>query len=119
MFHTSELWRPKHKRLYSTLALTNSGFAFAVVFVWTVTSLFIAEPIAWATWSIVEHDGRMSLLRYPLNMLWMLPLVSLCAGWLAKRAHKERLALGLMTLPVLLFGLTILMYHVLGIYGVR
>jgi hypothetical protein len=119
MLPTSELWRPKHTHLYNTLAVTNGAFAVVIVFVWTVASMLIADPISWATWSIVEYRGSISLLRYPLNILWMLPALSLVAGWLARRAHKERLALGLMTIPILLFGLTIIMYHVVGLYGVR
>jgi hypothetical protein len=119
MLHTYDLWRPKHTGLYKALAVTNGGFAFAVVFVWTVASLIVADPIAWATWSIIEHGDSGSLLRYPLSLLWMLPTISLLSGWFARRARMERLALGLMTLPVLLFGLTIIMYHLLGIYGLR
>jgi hypothetical protein len=119
MLHTYDLWRPKHTALFKALAVTNGGFAIAVVCVWTIASIILADPISWATWSIIERGDASSLLRYPINLLWMLPVVSLLSGWAARRAHKERLALGLMTLPILLFGLTIIMYHLLGLYGMR
>jgi hypothetical protein len=119
MLNTTGLWRPKHIRLFRVLTATNAGFAFAIVFIWTIASKIVSEPMAWATWHVIQRENAKSLLNYPLNMLWMLPIAAILAAWIAQRAHKERLAIGLLVLPMLLFSLTIATYHTLGLYNIR
>jgi hypothetical protein len=119
MIYSSELWRPKHRRLFRGLVVANGGFAFAIIFAWAVASILVAEPMAWATWHVIQRENAKSLLHYPLNILWMLPTFAIAIAWVTRNARKERLALGLLVLPILLFGLTIVMYHMLGRYNLR
>ena len=115
----NELWRPRHPKLFRALVLANGGFAFMVVFVWALAAILIADPISWATWSSVDRNRELSLLTYPTSILWMLPTLALAAGWIARKGRRERLALGVMLMPVMLFALTIVSYHVLGLYKIR
>jgi hypothetical protein len=115
----NELWRPRHPKLFRALVLANGGFAFLVVFVWALASIVIAEPISWATWSPVDRNGELSLVTYPTNLLWMFPGAAIGAGWVARKSRRERLALGLMIMPVVFFALTVASYHVLGLYNLR
>jgi hypothetical protein len=119
MLPMNELWRPRHPRLFRALVLANGSFAFLVVFVWALAAIVIADPISWATWAPVERTSQLSLINYPTNLLWMLPALALGAGWAARKGRHERLALGVMLMPVMFFALMIGSYHVLGLYNLR
>jgi hypothetical protein len=119
MLTTTELWRPKVSGLFNLLAFANVGFAFLIVFVWAVAQLVIADPIAWATLAPIDRQNYLSLFTYPINLLWMLPVVAVCVGWSARKSRKERTAIGILLMPILFFSLMIGTYHVLGIYQLR
>jgi hypothetical protein len=115
----NELWRPRHPRLFQALALANGVFAFFVVFAWALAAIVIADPISWATWASVERSTQLSLITYPTTLLWMMPAAALGAGWAARKGRHERLALGVLLLPVMFFSIMIVSYHVLGLYQLR
>lgn len=107
--------RPKEtladSRLLLILFVVNATFAATSVFFWAFLSLFVAEPIQWATWRGV--GSRPELFDYPFIVLWLLPAAGIGAGWIAKRAHQHRSACWLAFLPVILLGLVFGWYYLM------
>lgn len=90
-------------RVLLILFVVNATFAVSTVFFWAFLSLFVAEPIQWATWRGV--GSRPDLFDYPFIVLWLLPAAGIGAGWIAKRAGQHRLACWLALMPIILLGL--------------
>lgn len=91
------------QRVLLILSVVNATFAGTSVFLWTFLSLFVAEPIQWATWRGIS--SRPDLIEYPFILLWMLPAAGIVAGWIAKRAGQMRIACWLAFFPIILLGL--------------
>jgi hypothetical protein len=101
--------KPKSTRMLFALMLVNSVFATTSVFWWTFMSLFVAEPIKWATWTGIS--SRPDLFEYPFSLLWMIPGTAVCAAWLAHKAGKRRMALNLVIFPIVFLGLLFGWYY--------
>lgn len=85
------------------LFVVNATFAATSIFWWTFISLFVAQPIQWATWGGIS--SRPDLIEYPFILLWLLPASGIAAGWIAKGIHQPRIACWLAFLPIVLLGL--------------
>ncbi len=88
------------------LMLANSVIAMTVLFAWTAISLYIVEPIAWATWMPVRRGTSFEeLFEYPFVMLWLMPVGGVIVAWLALKAGRRNLALTGLIVPIALLGL--------------
>jgi hypothetical protein len=96
-------------RVLLALLIVNATFAAATVFWWTVLSVFVAEPIEWATWQGIS--SRPDLTDYPFVLLWLLPTAGVVAAWMAWRANNVRLACRMAMFPIVLLGLIIAWYY--------
>ena len=88
------------------MMLVNAVIAMTVLFAWTAISLYIVEPIAWATWMPVRRGTSFEeLFEYPFMMLWLMPLAGVACAWLGLKFGRRTFALTCLVLPVALLGL--------------
>lgn len=88
------------------LMLANAVIAMTVLFAWTAISLYIVEPIAWATWMPVRRGTSFEeLFEYPFVLLWLMPLARVAGAWLGLKFGRRTFALTCLVLPVALLGL--------------
>jgi hypothetical protein len=88
------------------LMVANAVVAMTVLFAWTAVSLYIVEPIAWATWMPVRRGTTFEdLFDYPFVMLWFMPAAGIVGAWLAQKFGHRALALTCVVLPLTLLGL--------------
>jgi hypothetical protein len=88
------------------LMLANAVIAMTVLFAWTAISLYIVEPIAWATWMPVRRGTSFEeLFEYPFVLLWLMPLAGVAGAWLGLKFGRRTFALTCLVLPVALLGL--------------
>ena len=94
------------------LMLVNVIVAMTVLFAWTAISLYIVEPIAWATWMPVRRGTSFEeLFEYPFVMLWLMPLAGNAGAWLGLKFGRRNFALACLILPVALLGLIFGWYY--------
>ncbi len=94
------------------LMLANAVVAMTVLFAWTAVSLYIVEPIAWATWMPVRRGTTFEdLFEYPFVMLWLMPAAGIAGAWLALKLGRRFLALSSVMLPIALLALIFGWYH--------
>ena len=95
------------------LLILNVIFSAAVLSAWTYVAMFLAEPIAWATWIRVYRSGNIlyDFFEYPFVMLWALPMGAICSAWMAVKADRDRLAFSCALFPVLGLSLVVAWYH--------
>ena len=91
------------------LQAANLLFAGSSIFLWALMSLFVAEPMRWATARGV--GTRPELLDYPFVLLWLLAVAGACAAWIAQKAERLKLAYFLAFYPLLNFGLIVGWYY--------
>lgn len=83
------------------LMLTNAVVAITVLFAWTAVSLYIVEPIAWATWMPVRRGTTFDdLFEYPFVLLWLGPALGIAGAWMSLKFGKRALALTCVSLPL-------------------
>ena len=94
------------------LMLVNAVIAMTVLFAWTAISLYIVEPIAWATWMPVRRGTSFEeLFEYPFVLLWLMPLAGVAGAWLGLKFGRRAMALTILILPVALLGLIFGWYY--------
>ena len=105
-------YNPAHGRRLAALMTVNAAFAIAVVFAWTFVSLFVEEPLAWATWSAVNPGNSfLELFYYPFSLLWMMPSFGTMGAWLAHKSRRPALAYTCALLPIAFLGLVFGWYY--------
>ncbi len=88
------------------LMLVNTVIAMTVLFAWTAISLYIVEPIAWATWMPVRRGTSFEeLFEYPFVLLWLMPMGGVAGAWLALKMGRRSLALTCVLMPIALLAL--------------
>jgi hypothetical protein len=93
-------------RILIFLMVANAVVAMTVLFAWTAVSLYIVEPIAWATWMPVRRGTTFEdLFDYPFVMLWFMPAAGIVGAWLAQKFGHRALALTCVVLPLTLLSL--------------
>jgi hypothetical protein len=92
--------------------LVNAVVAMTVLFAWTAVSLYIVEPIAWATWMPVRRGSTFEdLFEYPFVLLWPGPALGIAGAWMALKFGKRALALTCVGLPLGLMCLIVAWYY--------
>ena len=98
--------------LVTFLMLANAVIALTVLFAWTAVSLYIVEPIAWATWMPVRRGTTFDeLFEYPFVMLWLMPIGGIIGAWLSLRLGRRGAALLCVLGPIALLGLVFGWYY--------
>ena len=97
--------KPRDPAGLIALQAVNLLFAASSIFLWAVVSLFIAEPMQWATARGV--GARPELIDYPFVLLWLVPVAGACAAWIAQKAECPKLAYFLAIYPLLNLGLLV------------
>lgn len=96
----------KTSRTLLSLMLMNAAFAFFMLFAWKVASLFVMEPLSWATWAPVYRGSSLEdILRYPFIILWLWPVIGLCGAWASVKMGKQPLAFAFASMPVVVLSL--------------
>ena len=94
------------------LMLTNAVIAMTVLFAWTAISLYIVEPVLWATWMPVRRGTSFeNLFEYPFMLLWFMPAGGAACAWLALKAGRWGLALTGVLMPLVILSLIFGWYH--------
>lgn len=94
------------------MLLVNATFGAAILTAWTYMAVFLAEPIAWATWfRVYRANSFIEMLEYPFVMLWLPPLACVCTAWIAEKAYKRTLAYALVMTPLLMNSLIVGWFH--------
>ena len=105
-------YNPAHGKRLAVLMTINAAFAGLVVGAWTMVSLFVEEPIAWATWSAVSRGNSvLELFYYPFALLWMMPAFGIMGSWLAHKSRKSALAYTCVLLPIVFLSLVFGWYY--------
>jgi hypothetical protein len=102
--------RQRASRFLVALMLVNGAFLLVVLLWWQMMSIYMAEPVRWATWQAL--GPRPSMLDYPFVLLWTLPLGAMCAAWLARQFGNMRMACGLAFFPVFYMSLIVGWFYV-------
>lgn len=90
----------------------NAMFAAMILSAWTFMSMFIAEPLAWATWMRVHRSSSFfDIFNYPFVLLWLLPVCGLATAYVAGEGRKWSMAWCALTLPIVVHGTTIGWYY--------
>lgn len=98
------------------LMVLNAVTSVALAFFWSRVSGLLDAPLIWATGlSMAPHTG---LFEQPFVMLWMLPLLCMCAGWLALKGSMPTLARMVGAFPVAMLTTILLFYYYLPL-GMR
>jgi hypothetical protein len=106
---------PAPKRTSHGMAVlmgANVLFAAAILFAWTYVALFVAEPLAWATWMPIHRGyGLAGALEYPFVVLWLLPLIGVGAAWVSLKAGQLTLAYACVAVPLVMLLLVLGWFH--------
>jgi hypothetical protein len=87
------------------LLTANGLFMMATLCAWTFLSLFLAEPLAWATWMRVHRGSNfMEIFDYPFVLLWLLPAGGMSIAWVASQSRRWGTAYASLTLPIIVLG---------------
>ena len=91
------------------LMALNGLFAAGIMFAWTYVSMFVAEPLAWATWMPISRGyGVTGIMDYPFIILWALPVIGICGAWVGDKGGRKVLAYAFVAVPlimlVMIFG---------------
>ena len=87
----------------------NAIIATSIAFFWSGLSALIEEPFKWATGMPISL--RPALLDYPYLMLWLLPLLSMCCGWLALKAGMPSLSRTVGAFPIFMLAMILGWYY--------
>lgn len=90
----------------------NAIFGALILGAWTYVSVWVSEPIAWATWFRVYRSGNpFDIFEYPFVFLWGLPFVAIAGAWIAYKAGKRGLAYASVSLPIFMHGTLMAWFH--------
>lgn len=90
------------------MVLLNASLSLGILFAWTYLSMFVAEPVAWATWMPVSRGyGFNGIFDYPFVMLWMMPLIGICGTWLSLKSTRLTLAYAFALVPLAMLFLIV------------
>jgi hypothetical protein len=103
--------RRSSARSIFALIVANVAFAIGCLFWWNLLGLFVADPIAWATWAPLGRAGSPDYFRYPFGLLWMMPLGGALLGWMAIKLDQLRLARAAGMFPLMLLSLIFGWYY--------
>ena len=95
-------------RTMGALMMVNALLSLGILFAWTYLSMFVAEPLAWATWMPVNRGyGFNGIFDYPFLMLWLMPLVGICGAWLCLKSGREIVAFSFVGIPLVMLLLIV------------
>lgn len=78
----------------------NAAITLSILFAWTYVALFVAEPLAWATWMPVSRGyGLNGVFDYPFLMLWILPALGVFGAWVGLKGGKKGMAWSFLAIP--------------------
>jgi hypothetical protein len=100
-------------RFLVALMVANAAFAGSSASWCTFISVFVTEPIRWATWYGLGSSPE--LFDYPFVVLWLLPVGGICGAWLAERGHNRRLACFFALFPLLFLALLFGWYYLMPV----
>ena len=102
---------PRSRKLLALMA-ANAAFAMVMLFAWTVVSLFVAEPMSWATWMPISRGSTFEdVVRYPFVLLWLMPASGIAGAWFAMKAGRMPLAYACVGLPIVVMSLVFGWYY--------
>lgn len=97
-------------RRIRAVAMLNVGFSAAMMWLWSDIPHSLADPVRWATWAPLRpHPG---LLEFPFVLLWGLPMAGTALAWLLRQGGSKRLALWVVSFPLLYLGILLACFHV-------
>lgn len=91
------------------LMLANGLTSIAVLLYWSGVSLFMEEPVRWATRAGMSASPP--IFEYPYLLLWLLPFASMCGAWVALKADYPALARFMGLYPLLFLLLMVGWYY--------
>lgn len=99
-------------RAMAGLMTVNAVMSSAILFSWTYVSLFVAEPLAWATWMPISRGyGLTGFFEYPFVMLWAMPLVGIGGAWVGLKGGRKTLAYAFAAIPPVMMILIVGWYY--------
>lgn len=103
--------RHKSRTLMSLIAI-NAAFAFVMLFAWKIASLFVIEPLTWATWMpVYRGSGLEDVVRYPFVLLWLWPIMGAAGAWFSANLGKQPVAFAFASLPIVILSLVFGWYY--------
>ncbi len=95
-----------------TLMAINAIFAFIMLFAWKLVSIFVVEPLNWATWAPVYRGSALEdIVRYPFVLLWLWPVLGAFGAWATSKAGRQPVAFACASLPIVVLSLVFGWYY--------
>lgn len=107
--------QPSYQRLPFVRALfaANMLFAVAVLVAWQSAIIALIAPLTWAVNDTVTFERDFwQILQYPLVFFWAGPAFAMATGWMLVQSRHYRTAFGVLVTPMLVVGLTFVMYWI-------
>ena len=97
--------------LVRALFAANMLFAVATLVAWQWALIYMLGPLNWAANQSMPHEHNFArIFEYPLILFWSGPALAMAAGWMLMQAQHHRAAFGVLALPLMVMGLTFVMY---------
>ena len=103
-------------RMIKLLSAANALVALSVLTAWTVVSVFLAEPVTWATHAPLSIGSRPDFIDYPFILLWLGPVAGMCLSWLAAKAGYRAVAYAALWVPLGLLLIVLLWFNFAPVY---
>ena len=105
--------RSKWSRPLILLAIVNAVFAGTMMSAWNYAQVFVAEPLAWATWMRVYRGGALlDIFNYPFVLLWLMPACGIAIAVVAGEGRRWSMAWAALMLPIIILGVTIGWFYI-------
>jgi hypothetical protein len=98
-------------RLIRFLTMANALVAVSVLSAWTVVSIFLAEPVTWATHAPLSVGSRPDFTDYPFVLLWLGPVTGMAVSWLADKAGMRSITYAALWIPLCLLVIVLLWFN--------
>ena len=110
--YDEKLRRYRKLPIVRVLFAANMLFAVATLIAWQAALMNFFGPLAWAT-SHTMPDGREwpLVLNYPLVLFWSGPALAMVIAWLYMQDRNYRAAFGVLSVPLLVLGLSLAMFY--------
>ena len=110
VYHTRR--RFEKLSVFRLLIAANIGFAVGVLVAWQGTIETILALIGWlAGAQVPASTDWMAVVSYPLALFWLAPLLATFGAYFELKAARDRAALGLLLLPLLVSIISFTMHE--------
>jgi len=103
---------PNWSKPLKFFAFINGACVAVMLLAWPLVSMFVSDPIEWATWMRIQRGNNlMDALDYPFVLLWFLPMSGIAVAWVSSQSRNWGMAWMALTMPIMVLGLVFGWYY--------